>query len=828
MANNGNGGSITVKDEGFNSGQNPKLPDNCVPILTMEGMLVFPYTLTPMVIDSEDKIKMIKKSTSENRLIAIFPEVPSPEKIPTESVELKAETLEHNGKEITRMGVLVRIVKMLNFPDGTIRVLVRGLKRVEYVKPYVDNENNECLIYEEFVEEADNSLESAAMLKNAINQFQKIISFSPNFPEELKIAILNLDDNVRLIDLIADTLNIDFVEKLSILTLKTIHERLQTLTILLNREVEVLHLGSEIQSQVHNALSRSQRDFFLREQLKTIRHELGEDNKTPDIIAIEKKLKTLKLPKNVDTTIRKELERLSVIPQASPEYHVAFNYIDWLVSVPWEIYSEDRLDVNAASKILDHDHYGLEDIKERILEFIAVLQLKNDRKAPILCFVGPPGVGKTSLGQSIARAMQRKFVRMSLGGVRDEAEIRGHRRTYIGALPGRIIQGLKRAGTANPVFMLDEIDKLGNDYRGDPSSALLEVLDPAQNKAFNDHYLELDYDLSSVLFIATANILDTIPPALRDRMEIIRLPGYTSFEKKQIAKKYLVPRQLKDNGLTPKQVLFTVDAINEIIDYYTREAGVRDLERTIGKVCRKIATKIVRSDYNAGERIKVDPALVRKHLGHRMFLLDEAKKYSDIGVATGMAWTSVGGTILPVETTMMPGKGNLKLTGSLGNVMKESAEAAFSFIRSHGEELNIKKDIFESNDFHIHVPDGATPKDGPSAGITMTVSLVSLLTKRLVKPKLSMTGEITLRGKVTAVGGIKEKVIAALRSGINTVILPLENEKDLEDIPEKIKNKLNFHFVENAQEALKIVFTLPEKKKRSRKITKKTTKKIKK
>lgn len=810
MSNTDNGGSITVKAENFNPKE--KLPDKCVPILTLQAMLVFPYTLTPMVIDGKKKIKMIKKSTSENRLIAVFPEVPSPEDASTEPTELKAETVKYKDKTITKIGVLVRIVKMLNFPDGTIRVLVRGLKRIVYVKPFSDCENTDCVIYGEFKNKLDESLESAAMIKNAISQFQKIISFSPNFPEELKIAILNLDDNVRLVDLIADTLNIDFVEKLSLLTQETLHERLQTLTILLNREVEVLHLGSEIQSQVHNALSRSQRDFFLREQLKTIRHELGEDNKTPDIIAVEKKLKTLELPENVSTTVRKELGRLTVIPQASPEYHVAFNYIDWLVSVPWLVYSKDRLDVNAASKVLEKDHYGLEDVKERILEFIAVLQLKNDRKAPILCFVGPPGVGKTSLGQSIARAMQRKFVRMSLGGVRDEAEIRGHRRTYIGALPGRIIQGLKRAGTANPVFMLDEIDKLGNDYRGDPASALLEVLDPAQNKSFNDHYLEIDCDLSSTLFIATANILDTIPPPLRDRMEIIRLPGYTSYEKKQIAKKYLVPRQIKENGLKPKQILFMMSAIDEIIDYYTREAGVRDLERTIGKVCRKIATNIVRNKLDGNGRVKVDPALVRKHLGARMFILDEAEKYYDIGVATGMAWTSVGGTILPVEATMMPGKGGLKLTGSLGNVMKESAEAAFSFIRSHGDTLNIDKKVFEKNDFHIHVPDGATPKDGPSAGITMTVALVSLLTKRMVKAKLSMTGEITLLGKVTAVGGIKEKVIAALRSGINTIVMPVENEKDLEDIPDKIKSKLKFYFVKNAQEAFKIVFETPRKK----------------
>ncbi|MCP3967923.1 MAG: endopeptidase La [Lentisphaerae bacterium] len=810
MSENGNGNngkvsSITVKSGNYNKNDVVR-PDNCAPILTLDSSLVFPFTLTPLVIEGDENVRMIKKSTNENRLVCVFPIIPPPDEIPRDSLEVHFDSIDFNGENISQMGVLVRIVKMLNFPDGTVRVLVRGLKRITYKDWLVDKDSIKCIIYDEFKEEEDESLETSAMIKNAVNQFQEIISFSPNFPEELKIAILNVEDNSRVIDLMADTLNIGFIEKLSILTLPTMHERLQMLTILLNREVEVLHLGSEIQSQVHNALSRSQRDFFLREQLKTIKHELGEDNVNPDVEAIQAKLEKLKLPENVEKVIGKELERLEVIPQASAEYHVAFNYVDWLVSVPWTIFSEDRLDVKEASKVLNHDHYGLQDVKQRILEFLAVLQLKDDRKAPILCFVGPPGVGKTSLGQSIARAMERKFVRMSLGGVRDEAEIRGHRRTYVGALPGRIIQGLKKAGTANPVFMLDEIDKLGADYRGDPSSALLEVLDPEQNKAFNDHYLELDYDLSSVLFIATANILDTIPPALRDRMEIIRLPGYTGFEKKQIARNYLVPRQLRENGLKKEQVMFSMPAVDEIINYYTREAGVRTLERTIGKVCRKIATKIVTDEIAADERTKVNPAFVRESLGPRIFIMDEAEKHTDVGVATGMAWTSSGGTILPVEVTSMPGKGMLKLTGSLGNVMKESAEAAFSYIRSSSNHLKVNPKTFENNDFHIHVPDGATPKDGPSAGITMTVALASLLTNRKVKSGLSMTGEITLRGKVTAVGGIKEKVIAALRSGVKAIVMPAENEKDLEEIPEDVKNKLDFFFVKNADEAFKVVF----------------------
>ncbi|MBO4632216.1 MAG: endopeptidase La, partial [Lentisphaeria bacterium] len=477
-------------------------------------------------------------------------------------------------------------------------------------------------------------------------------------------------------------------------------------------------------------------------------------------------------------------------------------------------FSEDRLDISEARKILDRDHYGLKDIKERILEFLSVLQLKKDRKAPIICFIGPPGVGKTSLGKSIAEAMGRKFVRISLGGVRDEAEIRGHRRTYVGALPGRIIQGMKKAGTSNPVFMLDEIDKLGNDFRGDPASALLEVLDPQQNHAFNDHYLEVDYDLSSVMFIATANISDTIPAPLLDRMDVIRLPGYTATEKKQIAEQFLIPRQLEENGFAGRNVTFTGDAVDELIGYYTREAGVRQLERTIGQICRKLARQIVEGR-NKKKKIVIDSKTVRELLGARKFLMDEAMAQPEIGVATGMAWTSVGGTILQVEAVMMPGKGELKLTGSLGNVMKESAMAAFSYVKGHARELGINSRLFEKNDFHIHVPDGATPKDGPSAGITLTTALVSLLTGKPVRHDFAMTGEINLRGKVTAIGGVKEKSIGALRAGIRNIILPEENRKDLEEIPEDVARQVNFHFVSEIGQVLKIMLAKPVAGKRS-------------
>ena len=777
-----------------------------VPVLCPEGALIFPYTLTPMMIQGEANVEMVTRVSNSSRLLAVFPELPPDEAISKSPLELNFDECMFGDKRIPKVGCLARIVKMLRFPDGSVRVLLRGLKRVMFIKETPENEEPLLALIEDLVEESDVSIETVAMVKNAVNQFQEVISYAPSFPEELKVAIMNVDDNVRLVDLITDALNIDYAEKLMILSMSELQERIQLLTILLNREVEVLKLGSEIQSQVHNAMGRQQRDFFLREQLKAIKDELGEENRNPDLIAIEERMAGMELPEKVLEVIEKEKSRLEIIPQASPEYHVAFNYIDWILSVPWNLFSDEVLDVNESMRVLEHDHYGLKDIKERIIEFIAVLQLKQnkDRKAPILCFVGPPGVGKTSLGQSIARSMQREFVRMSLGGVRDEAEIRGHRRTYIGALPGRIIQGLKKAGVKNPVFMLDEIDKLAHDYRGDPASALLEVLDPQQNVAFNDHYLELDYDLSSVLFIATANILDTIPPPLLDRMEIIRLPGYTMFEKKQIAKRYLVSRQLKENGIKQRQLSFSMAAIEEIIDCYTREAGVRTLERTIGKACRKFASKLVEGKIPDKAKTLLQPEDIHELLGARKYLPEITGEKPEIGVATGMAWTSCGGTVLSVETTMMPGKGVFKLTGSLGDVMKESAEAAFSYIRANASKLKINRKVFTENDFHIHVPDGATPKDGPSAGITITTALISLLTKRHVNAALSMTGEITLRGKVTAVGGIKEKVIAALRAGVKTIILPEENRKDLEEIPENVRNKLKFCFVDDVGKALKV------------------------
>jgi ATP-dependent Lon protease len=773
-------------------------------LLPVHDAVIFPFTLTSLIIDSKELIDTLEMSMQKDRTVCIFPAIPDNENsIQYSDMNLpKLESENFMGQKISKIGSLCRVVKKLRFPDDTIRILVRGVKRIEALQ-FPDELNHQVQYTQVQTETEPQNIEIMALVQNILSLFQEMVSLSQAFPEELKIAILSMKEDLRLADLIADTLNISHIERIKLLATIDMNARLRFLTFLMNREINILKIGSDIQSQVAQNLGKGQKEIFLREQLKVIRQELGED-KNPEIIEIQKRINELDIPENALEIINKELERLEMIPQAASEYNVIYTYIDWLISVPWNNYSEDYVNIEHSKKILDKDHYDLTIIKERILEFLAVLQLKKDRKAPILCFVGPPGVGKTSLGQSIAKSMNRKFVRMSLGGIRDEAEIRGHRRTYVGALPGRIIQGLKKVKTANPVFMLDEIDKIGNDFRGDPASALLEVLDPRQNFAFNDHYLELDFDLSSVMFIATANITDTIPGPLLDRMEIIHLPGYTVREKQQIAKKFLIPRQIKENGLTNKQIFFPAATVNDIITLYTREAGVRKLERTFGAVCRKIARKIIEKKIDNDERSIIKSKDLSTYLGPRKFFQDEAAFEPEIGSAVGMAWTSVGGVILNVEVNSTPGKGALELTGSLGDVMKESAKICFTYVKSKAKELNIDFKVFEENDFHIHVPDGATPKDGPSAGITIATALISYLSKKPVKPALSMTGEITLRGKITPVGGVKEKVIAAMAAGIKTVILPEKNEKDLQDIPDDVKKKLNFKFVSNLDQALKI------------------------
>jgi len=780
-------------------------------LLTVRNVLLFPYILTPIFVDDPHDVKKLQKAYEGNRLVALFPELPEDmEEFIRRHPERRVRTVKYQDKMLSAIGCRSRIVKMLNLPDGSVRVLLRGLSRCEFKMPQYDDKPDYYPLADDIVK---NEKSVEGMLGEAVRNFHAVASFLPNFPDDIRNGVATMGNPGRMADLIADSLGLLVSEKIWILQALDMEERMYFLLEVLNREQEVLQLGARIQSEVHQSLSQNQREYFLREQLRVIKEELNEDSRNPDIIDIEKRLKQLDLPEKVAATVQKELSRLELIPTMSPEYHVAYNYIDWLLSVPWNVYSEDNLDLQQAQQVLDADHYGLEDVKKRILEFLAVMALNPDRKSPILCLVGPPGVGKTSLGESIARATNRKFLRVALGGVRDEAEIRGHRRTYIGAMPGRIVQNLKKAEVANPVFMLDEIDKLASDQRGDPASALLEVLDPAQNKHFNDHYLELDLDLSKVFFIATANVREAIPAPLLDRMEVITLSGYTSFEKREIAKRYLVPRQLKENGLPAGKFTFTMAAIDEIIDYYTREAGVRRLEQHIAAVCRKLARKLVEGELVEGKRVSVSAKLVRELLGPRRYLIDEAINAPAIGSATGMAWTAVGGAILTVESLKVPGKGELKLTGQLGSVMKESAEAAFSLLKSRAEKYGIAQEMFEKYNFHIHVPDGATPKDGPSAGITITSALYSLLKEQPTRPALAMTGEVNLRGQVTAIGGLREKVIAALRSGVNTVVIPEENVKDLEDIPEYIREKLIFKPVSNVDDALKVIFATQEGKK---------------
>jgi ATP-dependent Lon protease len=633
-----------------------------------------------------------------------------------------------------------------------------------------------------------------------VQQFAKFVSMIPYLPDELQVVVMNIKDPGKVSDLIASNLNISLEEKQDLLSTLEVRPRLEKLSTILNREIELLELGHKIQSQVQSELNKNQKEFYLRQQLKAIQRELGEgDAKTAEIEELRRRVDEAHMPPEALKAAENELERLRMIPPESAEHTVVRTYLEWLVTLPWAVSTDDNLDLHHARQVLDEDHFDLEKIKDRILEYLAVRQLRKDPRSPILCFVGPPGVGKTSLGRSIARAMGRKFVRLSLGGIRDEAEIRGHRRTYIGALPGRIIQNIRNAGSNNPLFMLDEIDKLGMDFRGDPASALLEVLDPEQNFGFQDHYLDVPFDLRRVMFVTTANVLDPIPAPLRDRMEVIELAGYTEDEKLEIARRHLIPKQLEENGLTPQNLRFEDEALLRMIRAYTHEAGLRNLEREIGRVCRKVARAITEG--------RTDPVVltadkVREYLGPERFFSEIAERTEEPGVAVGLAWTPNGGDILFIESTRMAGKKGLTLTGHLGEVMKESAQAALSYIRSRADRLGIPPDFFETADIHVHVPAGAIPKDGPSAGVTMATSLASLLTGRPVRPNLAMTGEITLRGKVMPVGGIKEKVLAAKRAGIEVVILPQRNEKDLEDVPASVRESMRFVFVETMDELL--------------------------
>ncbi len=759
-----------------------------VPILPLRDTVIYPFMVSPLFVARKKSIKLIDDVLIGNRMLGLV-------------AQKKAEIEDPKPSDLFNAGTVATVLKMLKFPDGSLRVLVQGLSRMEVVD-YVQTEPYmKALIrpLEDYIEE---SLELEALAKNVTIQFQKIVQLVPHLPDELQIAVMNISHPGKLCDLIASNLNLSLEEKQAILETVDVKKRLEKLTVFVNRELEVLEIGNKIQSQVQSELSKNQREYFLRQQLEAIKRELGEeDERTAEIKELKEKIKKAKMPEEAEKVALRELDRLAKMPPGAAEYTVSRTYLDWLIALPWAVETKDNLNIKRAQKILDKDHYDLEKVKERILEYLAVRKLKADMKGPILCFVGPPGVGKTSLGRSIARALGRKFVRISLGGVRDEAEIRGHRRTYIGALPGRIIQGIRQAGSKNPVFMLDEIDKLGMDFRGDPSSALLEVLDPEQNNSFSDHYLEVPFDLSKVMFITTANLLDPIPGPLRDRMEVLELPGYTEEEKLIIARRYLIPKQLDAHGLRARQLKITDEAVRRIVREYTREAGLRNLERNIASICRRVARGIVEKKFKAK---KVDAQDLPDFLGPPRFEFEVAERLSEPGVATGLAWTPSGGDILFIEATKMHGRKGLILTGHLGDVMKESAQAALSYIRSKAAKLGIPEDFFEKYDLHIHVPAGAIPKDGPSAGVTIATALLSLLKEVPVRSDIAMTGEITLRGKVLPVGGIKEKVLAARRAGIHHVILPKRNEKDLEDVPENAKKDMTFYFVDCLDEVFEL------------------------
>ena len=795
--------SDSSESESSQVSESSKYPD-VLPILPLRGVVVYPHTAVPLTVGQPRSIKLVDDVVAGDKLVGL--------------VASKDPELETPGpNDLYRIGTIAIIHRLLRAPDGTVRLLVQGVDRFR-VGEFVEKEPYLTARVELAPEKVEQGLEIDALARNARDQFQQITQMIPSFPEELAGSITSVEDPVQTAYTIANFQRMDLKVAQEILEIDSVAEKLKKLIGLLVREAEVLQLGQKIQNEARGEIEKVQREYFLREQMKAIQRELGEkDEQAAEAEELRKKIEEAKMPEEAEKQAKHELERLSRLPTAAAEYGVIRTYLDWLVSLPWSKSTEDNLEIPHAREILDKDHYGLEDVKERILEFLAIRKLRLDRKdeakAPsddlirreregvILCFVGPPGVGKTSLGQSIARAMGRKFVRASLGGIRDEAEIRGHRRTYIGAMPGRILQALRRTESRNPVFMLDEIDKLTFDFHGDPASALLEVLDPEQNTEFRDNYLEVAFDLSQVFFITTANTLETIPGPLRDRMEIIFLSGYTENEKISIAKGYLIPRQIRENSLRENEVKFTDASLQKIIREYTREAGVRNLERKIGAVCRKVATRIAEGKL---AEAAITPELVEEYLDHPIFQGSEELnlRTSIPGVVPGLAWTPYGGDILFIEATSMPGGKGFQVTGSIGNVMNESARAALSFVRSRAKILGLNDEFFSKSDIHLHIPAGAQPKDGPSAGVAMATALVSLISGRKVKPRTGMTGEITLRGQVLPIGGVKEKVLAAHRNGLRTVILPKRNEQDLDDVPAEIKNSMKFIFVETVDDVL--------------------------
>jgi ATP-dependent Lon protease len=761
-----------------------------LPILPLKETVVFPESMAPLAIGQERSIRLVEDVVAGDRMLAL--------------VTVRDPEVEQPGfAELHDVGTAALIHKMIKVPDGTLRILVQGLERIRVLRGVDDSPYlvGEIEVVPDRIEE---SKEVEALTRNVQSLFARVIGLLPYLPEELQLAASSVEDPSALCNLVASTMRLKTEEKQQLLELADVEARLRETLLILNRELEVLELGTKIQSQVQSELEKGQREFYLRQQLKAIQEELGEaDPEQAELNELRAQLDELSLPEEVRRAVDRELGRLERLPAAAAEYGVIRTYLDWIATLPWAEATEDDLDLPHARAILDEDHFDLEKVKERIVEFLAVGKLKGDMTGTILCFVGPPGVGKTSLGHSIARALGRKFVRLSVGGVRDEAEIRGHRRTYIGAMPGSIIRSLRDAESRNPVLLIDEIDKMGADFRGDPASAMLEVLDPEQNRTFRDHYLDLPFDLSKVLFVCTANQLDTIPSPLLDRMDVIQLSGYTDEEKFNIAKRYLVPRQLVAHGLKKTQCSFTDGAIRLVLREYTREAGVRALERRIGDLARKAATQIAQEQ---AKRVKIDEAKVRGWLGPRRYSGDPKRRTADPGVATGLAVTAVGGDVLFIEATAYPGEGRLRVTGQLGDVMQESAQAAHSWVRGHAVELGLEPGWFRAHDVHLHVPAGAVPKDGPSAGITMATALVSLVTGQPVSEKVGMTGEITLTGQVLPIGGVRDKALAAQRAGLTTVIVPAENGPDLEELPAEAKEKLDFVLAESIEEVLAVAF----------------------
>ena len=777
---------VPIDTEGEET-QQIKIPE-VLPLLPIRDVVIFPFMIIPLFVGRDSSINAVNESLSKDRMIML-----ATQKSPAE------ETPKPEG--IYSVGTAGMVMRMLRLPDGRLKILVQGLARakvVEYLQTEPFYQVRIEVLQEPEVKET--TIEIEALMRNIKEGLEKMMQMGRMIAPDLLMVLDSLQEPARFCDLVSANIGLNVEDAQKLLEILDPAERLKKLNELVAKELELLEIQVRIQNQAKEEMSKTQREYFLREQLRAIQKELGEvDEKAAEIAEFREKIEKAKMPEEVEEEALKQLRKLEMMHPDAMEASWVRNYLEWLVELPWNKSTKDNLDIKRAKRILDEDHYDLEKVKERILEYLSVRKLNPKMKGPILCFVGPPGVGKTSLGQSIARAMGRKFIRMSLGGIRDEAEIRGHRRTYVGAMPGRIIQGIKQAGSNNPVFMLDEIDKLGVDFRGDPASALLEVLDPEQNWSFRDHYINLAFDLSKVMFICTANLVDPIPPALRDRMEIIEIPGYTLEEKMEIAKRYLIPKQMKENGITTKYLEFTDDALKMIIGQYTREAGVRNLERSIGNVCRKIARRIAEGNK---KKVKVTLENVPEFLGPPKFLPEEELEKDEVGVATGLAWTGTGGDILRVEVSIVKGKKNLILTGHLGEVMKESAQAALSYAKRIAPEFGFSPEFFEDKEVHIHVPAGAIPKDGPSAGVTMATALISAMTGIPVRKDVAMTGEITLRGRVLPIGGLKEKALAALRSEIRNVIIPERNKKDLEEIPEPLRRQINFIFAKTMEDVL--------------------------